>query len=220
MGIFARVLEKILAARQDRQPSLLGGQGARTDPTWYPLRRLAIPPEVISRLKKAAESEEKHATLNPMYLTYLIEDLGLTDEEQRQLRAALLAQGVEMFLQDRMADEEPDAVIEITEFVYDNLLEQFKDAQSGGILGRTRNADVFDAADRTMVVETALTLADRVGDLVAAAKAAQKRHAPAEEQFWRHLAITGYQQIIQLLRPVDLALAASFEETLTRFQAP
>lgn len=213
MGIFARVLQEILAARQGSDYSYLGGQEARSDPVWYPLRRMAVPPEVISRLKKAAASDERHATLNPIYLNYLIADLRLSDEEQTKLRAALLAQGVEMFLQDRMAAEEQDAVIEITELIYDSLFEQFNSTYA-----KVRAFDPSDAAGRDRTIETALELADRVGELVLAAKAAEDRNALVEAQFWRRMAITGYQEVIALIRPVEPALADEFERALTSLQ--
>ncbi|MGH2516002.1 MAG: hypothetical protein ACRDHP_10140, partial [Ktedonobacterales bacterium] len=128
MGIFARVLQEVLTAHQDTDYSHLGGYSPRTDPLWHPLRRMAIPPEVINRLKAAAASENRRATLNPDDLDYVSDQLGFTLEERRKLQAALLAQGVEMFLHDRMAEENSDTVAEIAHQVYAQMLTSFQSA--------------------------------------------------------------------------------------------
>src|SRR5262249_4776118 len=123
--------------------SHLGGQAARSDPIWYPLRRLAIAPAVISRLKEAAGTDEKSATLNPGDLECVMEELHVDFEEQARLRAALLAQGVETFLRERMTPEERFVAQEITEVIYSRLLEQFE-----GIYAKVRSAEAEGGSSR------------------------------------------------------------------------
>lgn len=125
MGIFARVLKQVLIAHEDDDLSRLGGVAARTDPIWYPLRRLAINPAVIARLKEAAEADDKHATLSPDDLEYLMEQLHLSPQERAHLRAALMAQGVESLVQARLASAGSPTDTSVAATVYAQLLEHY-----------------------------------------------------------------------------------------------
>lgn len=215
MGIFAQVLQEILIDYRDRGYPYLHEQAPRSDPIWYPLRRLAIAPEVINRLKQAAISDEKRATLNPGDLDYLIEQLHLRPEESAKLRAALLAQGVEIFLRDRMTEDETGTIVEITKVIYDRLLGSFED-----VYEKVRGVDMnTDTLGRDAAIEVALVLADRVGMMVMAMDAARARNAVSEEHFWRRVALAGYREIITLIAPVEPALATVFQEALTQLQA-
>lgn len=118
MGIFARELKAILEAHRGDDLGVWEGQGPRTDPVWYPLRRLAIYAQQIKRLKLAAQSEAIGATLPPDDLERVAEVLHLTADEQRRLRAALLAQGVEMLLADRLSPAEYHVVRQATEATF------------------------------------------------------------------------------------------------------
>jgi hypothetical protein len=231
MGIFARVLEEILVAHQEDDFSDLGGQGAKSDPIWHPLRRLAIAPSVISRLKEAARSDERRATLNPDDLEYLMKQLRFDLEECTKLRTALLAQGVEIFLYDRLAEDENRGITRITSFIYNQLLGQL------GPLGDTvRDFEIEEApaklSDESMrdfkteeeldserTIEIALSLADRVGAMMTAAITAKTRNDHRELRFWGRVITAGYQETIALLRPIDPASADRYEKTLARFQA-
>lgn len=207
MGIFARELYKILYDHRNDDFSHLGGQKPRTDPIWWPLRRLAISREALNRLKSAAFSDEKRATLNPSDLEYLMEQLNLNPQERARLKAALLAQGVEIFLYDRMSEAESVTIVDITELIYKRLLERFEHP-----LDRVRGTAVKGELTNDQRTDLALTLADRVGDLILAAREARERSAHAEAHFWQRLILTGYQEIADLLRSVVPTLADKFEQ--------
>lgn len=213
MGIFARVLRDVLTAHADEDFSYLGGQSPRTDPLWYPLRRLAIAPEVISRLKEAAGSNEKRATLNPEDLEYAAEKLHFTIEERARLRAALLAQGVEIFLRDRLSDNDFTAATEIAETVFERLLEQFDSTFDRVRYFNTVAGEVDERDERT---EFALALADRAASLVQAALVARQHGAAIEERLWARLAATTYQEAADIAGPAEPSLATELAERARR----
>jgi hypothetical protein len=214
MGIFARVLQEILVAHQESDYSHLGGVAPRTDPIWYPLRRCAIAPEVISRLKEAANSDEKRATLNPDDLEYAAEQLQFTPEERVRLRAALLAQGVEIFLRDRMPPGEERITTEIASHIYTRLLTQFEP-----VYEKVRGDTAMAPVSRDEVIEAALALADRADALLQAAEEARARNRAIETRFWARMALAGYEEIARLVRPVEPALADGFDQIATKLRA-
>lgn len=209
MGVFARVLQEVLEAHQDTDYSYLGGQEPRNDPLWHPLRRLAIAPEVISRLKAAAISNDKRATLNPDDFAYVCEQLRFTASEQTKLRAALLAQGVEMFLRDRMSVEEASAADTITTLVYQQLLERFEEPfhQVRG------NENPFAVGDE---MEGALRLIDRANYLLQAARLAETNGVKEEAAFWRTTSATAYDMALGMLEPNHPDLAAEIRRRLAQ----
>lgn len=209
MGVFARVLQEVLEAHQDTDYSYLGGQEPRNDPIWHPLRRLAIAPEVISRLKAAAVSNDKRATLNPDDFAYVCDQLGFTPDEQVRLRAALLAQGVEMFLRDRMSLEEASAADAITDLVYRQLLERFEEP-----FHQVRGSDnPFILGDE---MEGALRLIDRADYLRQAARFAEASGVKEEAVFWRTTSATAYDMALDMLEPVQPELAAEIRQKLAQ----
>ena len=204
MGIFARVLYDVLEAHQNTDYSYLGGQDARNDPIWHPLRRLAIAPEVISRLKGAAISIEKRATLNPDDFAYVCERLGFTADERIRLRAALLAQGVEIFLRDRMAFAEADAATAITDLVYKQLLERFEEP-----FHQVRGGEnPFLRGDE---LEGALALVDRANTFRQAGLLAEESGIAEEAAFWQAVASTAYDTALAVLQPIQPELAAELK---------
>lgn len=211
MGIFARVLQDILIAHVDTDYSHLGGF-ARTDPIWHPLRRLGIAPETINRLKDAATSDDKRATLNPSDLEYAVEQLRFTPEEYAQLRAALLAQGVEIFLRERMTLAETRTTREITEAVYQQLLRQFEP-----VYDSVRDPMAY-AASSDVTLDEALDLADSAGMLAQAAITARVRNQTIRAAFWGHIAGTAYDEIAHMVRSVEPALAEEFERMATKLR--
>jgi hypothetical protein len=212
MGIFARVLEEILIAHQDTDYSYLGGATARGDPVWHPLRRLAIAPEVISRLKQAAESDDRRATLNPDDLEYAMEQLRFTPQERARLRVALLAQGVEIFMRDRMTDEQEPIAAEIAETVYSSVLQRYEP-----IYERVRAVPVPTGGYLTL--EDVLALADRASGLIQAASAAGARNDGTQARFWRQLAAAAYEEIAQLTRPLEPELADEYDRLTNQLRS-
>jgi hypothetical protein len=208
MGIFAQVLQEILRERQGADYSHLGGSSPRTDPVWYPLRRMAIAPEVINRLKAAATSDSRRATLNPDDLDYLSDQLGFSIEETRRLRAALLAQGVEIFLHDRLSEAEGDTTIEIAHQVYEQLLASF----------RVSYDKVRGDGDSVTPLDRALALADRAASMAHAASCAAEKGAPDMQRFWLHAAAAGYEEVISRLSHIEPQLADDFSAPLKRAQ--
>lgn len=208
MGIFARVLFDVLVAHSETDYSYLGGQEPRNDPIWYPLRRLAIAPEVISRLKAASVSNDKRATLNPDDFAYVCDRLGFTTEERSKLRAALLAQGVEIFLRDRMSPEEAGAATEITNLVYGQLAERFAEA-----FHQVRGSDnTFLRGDE---LEALLALVDRANDFRQAARIALASSVEQEASFWNAVSATAYNYIAAKLESIQPELAAEIRHYAT-----
>jgi hypothetical protein len=207
MGIFAKVLQEVLTAHQSDDFGFPERQKPKSDPIWHPLRRLAIAPAVVDRLKKAADSNNKRATLNPSDLDEAMRRLKFSDKEKAQLRAALLAQGVEMFLFDRMSDQESAVITKITEIVYNLLLERFDEP-----FHQIKEPKFRKPMSPDQRAELALSLADRIGTFIAAAKLAKEKKAQEELLFWQRLIQAGYQEIANLLRPIDPDAAAKFEK--------
>lgn len=207
MGIFARVLQEVLEEHQETDYTYLGGQEPRSDPIWHPLRRLAIAPEVISRLKAAAVSSDKRATLNPDDFVYVCDQLDFSVDERVRLRAALLAQGVEMFLRDRMSVEEASAADTITDLVYKQLLERFEEP-----FHQVRGSEnPFVLGDE---MEGALRLIDRADSLRQAALLAEANGVREEAAFWRATSATAYDMALGMLEPVQPELAAEIRQKL------
>lgn len=208
MGIFAKVLHQVLTNHQfDDYSDILGGQRPKTDPIWHPLRRLAIAPAVIDRLKKAAFSDNKRATLNPSDLEYTMQQLHFNEKEKAQLRAALLAQGVEIFLYDRMTAQESAVIAEITTLIYNRLLERFEKP-----FDQVKEPGFRQPMSRDQREELALSLTDRIGAFIAAAKLAREKKAREELLFWQQLIKAGYQEIAELLRPIDPVAAETYKK--------
>lgn len=209
MGIFARVLQEVLEAHQDTDYSYLGGQDARTDPVWHPLRRLAIAPEVINRLKAAAVSNDKRATLNPDDFTYACDRLGFSPEERVRLRAALLAQGVEIFLRDRMSGAERDTIVEITQLIYHQLLDRFENAYN-----QIRGADnPFVRGDE---LEGMLGLVDRANYFRQATLLAKAEGIEEEAVFWQRVSDAAYDAALGMLAPIYPELAAEIKARIAQ----
>jgi hypothetical protein len=208
LGIFARVLQEVLIAHQGEDYSHLGGQAPRNDPIWHPLRRLAIAPEVISRLKEAATSESRRATLNPDDLEYVADQLRFIPDERRRLRAALLAQGVEIFLRDRMLDDEQPIVSQITQLIYSQLLERFQSP-----FDRVRGDDAGSPLD------VALDIVDRAHAMAQASSVAERQGNHQLAQFWQRMAAAAYEEAIVFIRPLEPELADEVSVALERLKA-
>lgn len=207
MGIFARVLQDVLVAHQNSDYSYLGGQEPRNDPIWHPLRRLAIAPEVISRLKAAAASNDKRATLNPDDFAYVCDSLAFSQEDRARLRAALLAQGVEIFLRDRMDAAESDVTVEITEIVYKQLLDRFETP-----FHKVRGDDnPFIRGDE---LEGVLSLMDRANYFRQGALAAKAGGIQEEYVFWRSVAMAAYDTALGMLEGIQPELAAQIRQQI------
>jgi hypothetical protein len=88
-NIFARELENILVARGLRLSHLDD-------------RKIVLHREKVRRLQQSLKSPRHLTTLNPDEMARLIATLDLSDLEQQQLRASLLATAVEMTLLDRV----------------------------------------------------------------------------------------------------------------------
>jgi hypothetical protein len=214
MGIFARILQDILVAHQESDYSHLGGVAPRTDPIWHPLRRCAIAPEVISRLKEAANSDEKRATLNPDDLEYVADQLHFTPEELARLRAALLAQGVEIFLRDRMAPGDERVTVEIASHLYNRLLAQYEP-----VYEKVRGETAVDPRSPVEVIEAALALADRAGAMLQAAERARAGNRMVEMRFWQKTSLAAYEEIARLIRPIEPTLASDFDTITEKLRA-
>lgn len=88
-NIFARELEAILATRGLRLSHLDD-------------RGIVLHREKVRRLQQSLKSPRHLTTLNPDEIERLVVIMQLTEPEQKQLRAALLATAVEMILMDRI----------------------------------------------------------------------------------------------------------------------
>lgn len=88
-NIFARELEAILATRGLRLSHLDD-------------RGIVFHREKVRRLQQSLKSPRHLTTLNPNEIERLVAIMQLTESEQRQLQAALLATAVEMTLMDRI----------------------------------------------------------------------------------------------------------------------
>lgn len=216
MGIFAGVLKQILQHHQN-DPQFRNM--ARSDPLWYPLRAINVLPAVIERLKKAADSDQYHATLNPIDFENLLKTLNLKpeDKETQHLQAALIAQGIEIFLTDRMKHvgyTHQDAS-EIAEVVYDSLLAHFDTVYS-----RTKGVRGWgpqDQADQSAAVDAIMDLADQAAAMIQNMYDARLRQYASAERFWHTVALAAYREVIAQLRPLDPTLAdqlQSFADTL------
>src|SRR5436305_15101798 len=92
MNIFARELALILAAHGKELSSLFSIHSSD----------VTIHPSTVTRLKRSLK-EPITVLLNAEQLSMLEEQLSLTDQEMRRLRAALLAETVHRVLAGRMA---------------------------------------------------------------------------------------------------------------------
>ncbi len=197
MGIFADVLFQTLSDHQRDDYSNLGGGPARGDPVWHLLRLVAVPSQVIQRLKMATHAPQRAATLNAALLEETARRLRFSDEEKLRLRAALLAQGAEVFLRDRMTPEEQPIINQITGVLYAELrgrLQKF----TGGV----RSGESLLEG-----LELALTFLERAGEMSDAATAAAAAGDHAMAIFWFKLARKAYEQALPLLRSHDPAFA-------------
>ncbi len=108
MNIFARELALVLAAHGKELSSLFSIHSPD----------IAIHPSTVTRLKRSL-LEPITVLLNAEQLSMLQEQLSLTDEEMRRLRAALLSETVHRVLAGRMA---VDAAAELAEVLFQMLL--------------------------------------------------------------------------------------------------
>jgi integrase len=110
-NIFARELEDVLRAHKMRI-----GQLDDCD--------VALHREKVRRLQRSLTSYKHLITLNPDELDRVIVFLGLSEEEQRRLQAALLATGVERALMDRI---EPQQALHLASDLLPFLLDMLRE---------------------------------------------------------------------------------------------
>ncbi len=192
MGIFADVLYQTLCDHRDTDYSYLGGGPARKDPIWHPLRLVPVPPQVIQRLKEATHKPLITATLNAELLELTVTQLRFSEEEKTTLRAALLAQGAEMFLRARMKPEEQGIVNDIVGMLYSELRGRLQK-----LIGDVRGRSTMEG------LELALTFFERAGEMSDAASVASKAGDHAMAFFWFKLARKAYEEALPLLRSHD-----------------
>jgi hypothetical protein len=108
MNIFARVLAYVLAAHGKELGSLYTMKSE-----W-----LSIPPSKVTRLKRSL-TQDHTATLNAEELEMLRQQVPLTDEDMRRLRAALVAEAVRYMLAGRIVYTQ---ATEIATLLFDLLI--------------------------------------------------------------------------------------------------
>lgn len=217
MGIFAKILKEVLEDHVIDAP-LFGGQGPRTDPIWYPLRELAIHSQYISRIKASVIENDNTATLSSIDLEDLISSMQLNFDEQNKLRYALLAQGVQTYLLDRLKrsggidSNLQSQVANLAQDVYDILRKNFTNIQEYNDVAR----DAFELGDNGYLqIKSALSLIDRAH---AMAQAAQTAQSPDAIRFWKMLAITAYRELANILEPVDITFSKMFQHWIEQVE--
>ncbi len=180
-NIFVRELEAILAVRGLRLSHL--------DDRGVVLHR-----EKVRRLQQSLKSPRHLTTLNPDEIERLTGEMQLSDVEQKQLHAALLATAVEMTLMDRV---EPQIALMASDDVFHILFAAMKAqpdmVMTTGVKAGTMSDDAEVYGDENFV--QALDLVDRAMLAVhisknAASPQAQAIHArEAFDTFTRSLAL-------------------------------
>lgn len=180
-NIFVRELEAILTRRGLRLSHLDD-------------RGIVLHREKVRRLQQSRKSPRHLTTLNPDEIERLIRTMQLTDLEQKQLRAALLATAVEMILMDRI---DPQTALMASDDVFHILFAAMK-AQPDMVMTTSVKAAVVSDDSETYGDELftqALDLVDRAILAIhvskhAASPQAQVIHArEAFETFTRSLAL-------------------------------
>jgi hypothetical protein len=142
-NLFAVVLKQILAAHGatldmlDDIPRL-----ESATPTYEELKAVQkqrIAPEIVRRLKRSLEADNSFTTLSVRNIQKVVKNFGLKlPEEERWLRAAVLATAVQQQLHGRIGPAAARAAAwEVLQIIYDALRDH-DDRQDGSGLGATK----------------------------------------------------------------------------------
>lgn len=146
-NIFVRELEAILRRRGLRLSHLDD-------------RGIVLHREKVRRLQQSLKSPRHLTTLNPDEIERLTHQMQLTELEQKQLRAALLATAVEMILMDRI---DPQTALMASDDVFHILFAAMKArpdmVMTTGVKAGTMNEDLDTHGDELFI--QALDLVDR-----------------------------------------------------------
>ncbi len=130
-NIFARELEMVLAARGL-------GLGHLDD------RHVVLHPEIVRRLQQSLVAPKHFPVLNPDEIERLFTMMSLTLDEQRRIRAALLATAVERVLMDRL---EPYAALMAANDVYEICLSVMRQEPDNGLNAAVKRGAIQGSAD-------------------------------------------------------------------------